>query len=490
VLPRPAELARLRVWIDQLPSGVRAAHPALAALAGAAAFLQGDLARAVPSLEDALRGLDGPQDFDRRWLTVRHLHPATYDHARCLPLFAELEADPAFASLPAAAQAGHHISLAYGAAFTGSWAETTRRVELSIAATTASGDPDAIEVLAQHLGPTLTGGPEMVAIVDRYASWSADRVDDGSPLARLGLHHQRAFVGLLQGRFDAAITEARAAAPLIDRLGGLPYLGSTIGWVLATVAHASGDDRATERMLRDEVDALDRGELDREVDICRLGLLARVLGRRARLDELAAVVARIEAHGASRYPGYATAAASSARAQLALAKGDPDAAIDALRDAVAIEDDVRIIPYLVLPRVDLALALDRAGRRRAALDELAAAVSSARAWGAPGLIAAAGTELVPLLGELGDDAASTAIAAIDDANAPAPVTVPATGEVLSAREVEVLRLLESGATNAQIASALFISAHTAKTHVSHILTKLAARTRGEAVARARADRLI
>ena len=63
--------------------------------------------------------------------------------------------------------------------------------------------------------------------------------------------------------------------------------------------------------------------------------------------------------------------------------------------------------------------------------------------------------------------------------------VPETGETLSAREVEVLRLIARGASNSAIADALIISAHTAKHHVSHVLAKLGVATRTEAATRAR-----
>jgi DNA-binding NarL/FixJ family response regulator/tetratricopeptide (TPR) repeat protein len=53
---------------------------------------------------------------------------------------------------------------------------------------------------------------------------------------------------------------------------------------------------------------------------------------------------------------------------------------------------------------------------------------------------------------------------------------------LTAREMEVLRLLAKGRSNQQIADALFISRKTASVHVSHILTKLEVGTRVEAAA--------
>ena len=56
--------------------------------------------------------------------------------------------------------------------------------------------------------------------------------------------------------------------------------------------------------------------------------------------------------------------------------------------------------------------------------------------------------------------------------------------LLSDREVEVLKCLARGQTTAQIASVLFISENTVKTHIRHILEKMEVNNRAEAVARA------
>jgi DNA-binding NarL/FixJ family response regulator len=55
---------------------------------------------------------------------------------------------------------------------------------------------------------------------------------------------------------------------------------------------------------------------------------------------------------------------------------------------------------------------------------------------------------------------------------------------LSKREMDVLNCLSDGLTSAQIAEKLFISENTVKTHVRHILEKLEASNRAEAVSRA------
>ncbi|HET7686174.1 MAG TPA: response regulator transcription factor [Candidatus Limnocylindria bacterium] len=56
---------------------------------------------------------------------------------------------------------------------------------------------------------------------------------------------------------------------------------------------------------------------------------------------------------------------------------------------------------------------------------------------------------------------------------------------LSSREMEVLRLLESGLTDREIADALTISTRTVESHVSAVLRKLAVRNRAEAARRLR-----
>jgi two-component system, NarL family, nitrate/nitrite response regulator NarL len=55
---------------------------------------------------------------------------------------------------------------------------------------------------------------------------------------------------------------------------------------------------------------------------------------------------------------------------------------------------------------------------------------------------------------------------------------------LSKREVEVLERLAQGKTTTQIADELFVSENTVKTHVRHILGKLEASNRAEAVSKA------
>lgn len=63
-------------------------------------------------------------------------------------------------------------------------------------------------------------------------------------------------------------------------------------------------------------------------------------------------------------------------------------------------------------------------------------------------------------------------------------------EALSAREIEILQALKTGASNREIANQLFISQATVKTHLIHIYGKLGVDNRTAAVQRAQERKII
>ncbi len=64
------------------------------------------------------------------------------------------------------------------------------------------------------------------------------------------------------------------------------------------------------------------------------------------------------------------------------------------------------------------------------------------------------------------------------ARTPIPAELP---DDLSPREAEVLQLLAAGLSNNEIASELFISEHTVKTHINHVFSKTDSRNRAQAI---------
>jgi DNA-binding NarL/FixJ family response regulator len=148
---------------------------------------------------------------------------------------------------------------------------------------------------------------------------------------------------------------------------------------------------------------------------------------------------------------------------LALANARPDVVLTSLaRDDLAGQAG-RSAPLVVLGEPGWTADLFRLGVRAmlppdASAPEIVAAVEAAAA----GLAAIDPAELEALLGE----------PLVQPASDPGPLT---------AREIEVLRMLADGAANKTIAWQLKISEHTVKFHVAQILAKLNAGTRTEAV---------
>jgi DNA-binding NarL/FixJ family response regulator len=102
-----------------------------------------------------------------------------------------------------------------------------------------------------------------------------------------------------------------------------------------------------------------------------------------------------------------------------------------------------------------------------------------------GRISAAAARAVGASGFISKDwPAQEVVKAIRVVSEGGSVFQPGEGELpggLSAREREVLTLIATGATNAEIAQRLFLSPHTVKEHTSALYRKLGARNRAEAV---------
>jgi DNA-binding CsgD family transcriptional regulator len=126
-----------------------------------------------------------------------------------------------------------------------------------------------------------------------------------------------------------------------------------------------------------------------------------------------------------------------------------------------------------------------AGEPRPALDRLRSALNVWRELGAPYQAASARMLIGQAHDALGDcdgaalekEAARKALAELGVKKVPGPVA-----DGLSAREVEVLRLVAAGKTNKAVAAELFISEKTVARHVSNIFDKLGLTSRSAATA--------
>jgi LuxR family maltose regulon positive regulatory protein len=148
------------------------------------------------------------------------------------------------------------------------------------------------------------------------------------------------------------------------------------------------------------------------------------------------------------------------------------------------------------------LLADAEGDREAALGSLAAAVAQAEPEGVIRPFLDEGEPMAALLADLRvavrdgrEPAGGVSSAYLDTLLAAFPGQEPgsrSTGlvEPLTEREVQVLRLLAAGRSNAKMAAELFVEQSTVKTHLLHLYRKLGVHSRTQAVARARALKLL
>ena len=367
---------------------------------------------------------------------------------------------------------------------------------------------------------------------------------DANPSALTSITFYLCQTYLTRGRLHAA-AELAAATFRTLRSAGLahaPALG-LVHVALATVLHEQGElESATHHALI----GIELGERGGATDTIRHGglALARIRtsahdlpGARLALDraaqaldgsglawagsELAAARARLALDSGRLRDAVAWADATRARAgtagfaerdgmlyaRILVRQGRGDAAVALLRSyAVAAANDGR---DRSLAEAELLLALAEAGHKHqgAAVASLAHALELAGPEGYRCLFTDTGPPLQPLLaGVVAREPAHSPRATIARqllaASPPAHVAAAPThgtqpeapeatlAETLSGREHEVLGLLAEGLTTQAIAERLIIAPGTAKIHIHHILGKLGARNRIQALQRARAAGLL
>ena len=241
------------------------------------------------------------------------------------------------------------------------------------------------------------------------------------------------------------------------------------------------------------------------------GLLNPVPAQRARLQlaqgDVAAAArwAQQRGLGPDDEPGYPREPEYLVLARVLLAQDRPGPALALLErlHAAAVSQD-RAGSVIEIQALQ-ALALAAAGEETAAVGALAGALTLACPQGYVRVFADEGPPMAALLGALvaaqrAEQAAARGVPlgclarvlrafggkdAAEGAGRGAAAAVPGLVEQLTARELEVLALLAAGAPNPRIAEQLVVSLDTVKKHVSHLLGKLGAANRTEAVTRAR-----
>ena len=190
--------------------------------------------------------------------------------------------------------------------------------------------------------------------------------------------------------------------------------------------------------------------------------------------------------------GFMSALERVAVAKARLLLGQPDAALDALAPI-----PLAALPFLgplVEARVLAAVAADRAHRDTAALDAITEAIDLAQAVGMSRPFLAAGPSIGGLLTRHRHLVARhlTFTGTLFARDVLSPTAGPANAPVgpLTERERAVLKYLPTMLKSAEIASDLFVTINTVKTHQQAIYRKLGVNTRRDAVDTARALNLL
>jgi DNA-binding CsgD family transcriptional regulator len=265
-----------------------------------------------------------------------------------------------------------------------------------------------------------------------------------------------AFVAAHQGDVPRCLEAADQAREIAERL----ELTSTLACVEQArgfLALGQGDaPRAIRHLERAREHTARFGSRDPSF-LYTLADLAEAYSRAGRTEEARAATEELAAAGART--GGAWAAAATARCGALTA---PDADLDALLE-VALAAHARVPLRFEQARTRLCFGerLRRARRRAEAREHLAAAHETFVALGSPLWARRAEQEL---------EAAGARRAATSDAD-------------LTPREREVCRQVAGGATNAEVAAALFLSARTVEHHLRMAYRKLGVRSRSELAGR-------
>ncbi len=199
-----------------------------------------------------------------------------------------------------------------------------------------------------------------------------------------------------------------------------------------------------------------------------------------------------KSHGLGRW-----GEAQLVRAKLALADGDPKGASDLIAEAVGGPVTILRPSTAIELRALGAVAKHQRGNDQAALElvEEALALAEPEGYLSPFVVVGgpfrellvrrirAGTAHRALAGEIGEALDPHAPERADQRSA-------LVLEPLSDREAAVLRYLPTPLSKAEIASEMFVSVNTVKTHMKNIYRKLDVTDRAQAVRRARALRLV
>ncbi len=347
-------------------------------------------------------------------------------------------------------------------------------------------------------------GPQFVFIenglpaIETLAEALLNQYGDGISLVHSGIYNRLATVRFYQARLDEALDYAQRAERIVDIFGGLAWQHLPSDQVHFFAYLIRGDYAGFHARFEARLPDIRRNESLASILPNYYFLQACAFWYERRFDEMRLALKDIEqahrhqvrySHPPQRVIDLITAWLHIADHRFAEAKR-------ILQEAIARPMTERDAHLCSQPRLNLACLYwlwaevendDR--QRQAAFRELEAVLGEAVERGLPGLLLQSGRAVIPLLQAAEarsrhPELIAQILSVFGEDGAIQPLIVPGTGNTLTPREVEVLRLLLQGASNKEIAAQLVVTQRTAKAHVSAILQKLQVASRTEAVARA------
>ncbi|MFQ5400829.1 MAG: LuxR C-terminal-related transcriptional regulator [Anaerolineae bacterium] len=476
-------------WIEQLPREMTA-RPGLAHILGSLAHQCGQMEEARAHLETAVPGLKTAGDETILAEAMFRLAGARLElegPEASLELLNDVLARP----LPIAMRVAAHIDLAWSLLPLYDWPQVDEHLTQAINLALASGNKGAFQILAQHLGITIYFGDLGLIPFRQFCRQALARFGDGDGIIQMGAYLHLSLIAALEGRLAEGLQLAAKAAQISDRLGGFAYVDQNIVFSQAVAGLAQGNKQAAAYALDDALRRADeRGQYR-----AALGALCYSNGRFAWLDGDAGRIREMRVLLDSIDHRLQSLEAEAARALLDGYLADLDGrypdAERSLRHAIQLQHRFRHPAIIGCARLTLAELYWKWKRTSDALATLEPALAEWERRGMPGVPLMQGPSLIPALEAVVKegvqaDFARRVLDLFPGRAAPRAFTVPDTGESLTPREVEVLRLIMDGASNRTIAERLVISERTVKSHVTKILAKLNVSSRTEAAARARA----
>jgi LuxR family maltose regulon positive regulatory protein len=484
-------LEMLRGWIASVPETVQEAHPRLSYLLGVIAWDNRQPHEARPLLERALIGFQARGDRKGEGDALAYLIAVMAGigaFPRAMALF-----DRALA-LPQ--QPHSRVELLMSRGFwelaAGHWAQCVRDIEESLAVVEAARDPRALRVLAVGFHFNLALLPGGLSAADRFQQMVATIGEEGQVL-RSSAARLAATAALWRGDWATATVAAERALALSEEFDALILVEIPMRVLLAGSAAVAGDNATADQHCAGLLAALERPDFAviRDWQGAFLQAIGRVRVLQGRLDEARSIAARLEAQAAPGDWPSTPGGRAILRGLIARAEGKLQAAEGSFREAGAL-----LRPYPDanwFGDAELLVAATRLaqGHPNETLTLLAPILAECERAGTPGRLCWNGRATIEPLLHLATARglhAEFAAGVLRQFDAPAPTRanrVPGTGEVLTEREIEVLRLVATGSENAEIADRLFLSANTAGNHAARLLAKLGVGSRIAAVARAR-----